>query len=200
MLLFHKHTFRRGLILSFFLFSTIHAQEETVFGKGKVRVSGIWGGSYNAYTSFEEEFNHNTGGFFTFEINKNFLLGWTGYGTDLNLSDNRTAHIGGSDFLIGYTPNSHQVLHPIFYLQAGGGKLEVTGETDDSVFILQPNLGLELNVLRWFRFGIEAGYRFVNNINVPGLTENDLSSPIIGLRLKFGFSSRNDRWYEDDWD
>ena len=92
------------------------------------------------------------------------------------------------------------MLHPIFYLQAGGGKLEVTGETDDSVFILQPNLGLELNVLRWFRFGIEAGYRFVNNINVPGLTEKDLSSPIIGLRLKFGFSSRNDRWYEDDWD
>tara|TARA_Y100000385_G_C13057798_1_gene622850 strand:- start:401 stop:667 length:267 start_codon:yes stop_codon:yes gene_type:complete len=86
------------------------------------------------------------------------------------------------------------VIHPIFYLQAGGGKLEVTNEVDDRVFILQPNVGLEMNVLQWFRIGVEAGYRFVNNVNVNTLEYADLSSPVIGLRLKFGFSKDWIRW------
>ena len=101
------------LFLLLFTVNSTSAQEETIFGDGKVRVTGIWGGSYNAYSSFEEDFNFNKGGFVTLEVNDNFLLGWTGYGTDLVLSDNRSAKIGGSDFLIGYTPNSNQVLHPM---------------------------------------------------------------------------------------
>lgn len=193
-------TLYTSLFVSLLFFTSTTAQEETIFGKGKVRISGIWGGSYNAYTSFEEEFNHNSGGFFTVEINQDFLLGWTGYGTDLTMPDSRSAHIGGSDFLIGYTPNSYQVLHPIFYVQAGSGKLEVTDAIDDNVFILQPNVGIELNILQWFRLSVETGYRFVNNVNVPGLSEKDLSSPIIGFRLKFGFSSSRNRWYDNDWD
>lgn len=177
------------ILLLSFMSSDLHGQnEETIFGQGKVRFTGLWGGAYNAYTTYNDDFNYNGGGFFTFEINHNFLFGWTGYGTDLTLSDGRSAQIGGSDFLLGYTPNSHQVIHPIFYLQAGGGNLEVTGEVDDKVFILQPNVGLEMNVLQWFRLGVEAGYRFVNNVNQNSLESTDLSSPVIGLRLKFGFS------------
>ena len=188
------YTIALTLILTTLSLESLIAQEETVFGHGKVRVTGLWGGAYNAYTTFNEDFNYNSGGFFAFEINHDFLLGWTGYGTDMTFADGRTASIGGSDFLIGYSTNSHQVIHPIFYLQAGGGKLEVTGESDDRVFILQPNLGLELNVLQWFRIGVEAGYRFVNNVNIADLTTNDLSSPVIGLRLKFGFSKDHRRW------
>ena len=186
------------LALSFFSIiltsTTLSAQEETIFGDGKVRFTGLWGGPVNAFTTYDNDFQYNGGGFFTIEFNHNFLFGWTGYGTDLILDNGGEAKIGGSDFLIGYTPNSHQVIHPIFYLQAGGGKLEVTGEADDNVFILQPNVGLEMNVLQWFRLGVEAGYRFVNNVNVPSLDQNDLSSPVIGLRLKFGFSKNSGRW------
>lgn len=186
------------LIISSFalLLSTgLGAQEETLFGGGKVRVTGIWGGSYNAFTSYDEEYNHNAGGFFTFEFNNDFLLGWTGYGTDLELNDGRVAKIGGSDFLLGYTHNSNKVLHPILYLQMGSGKLKVTDEQDDRVFTIQPNVGLEVNVFDWFRLGVEGGYRFVNNVNVRGFTEQDLSSPVFGVRLKFGFS-----WDNRDWD
>jgi len=188
------YTLSLTLILSFLSTHFLHAQEETVFGDGKVRMTGLWGGAYNAYSSYENDFHYNGGGFFTFEINNKFLLGWTGYGTDLTLTDGRQAKIDGSDFLIGYSANSHQVLHPIFYLQAGGGKLKVTDEIEDRVFIMQPNLGLELNVLQWFRIGVEAGYRFVSNVGVPNLDANDLSSPVLGLRLKFGFSKHRDRW------
>ncbi|MDG2451202.1 MAG: hypothetical protein P8M34_16265 [Saprospiraceae bacterium] len=182
------------IIFTFLSVSSFGQSEETLFAQGKVRFTGLWGGAYNAYTTYNDEFNYNGGGFFTFEINHNFLFGWTGYGTDLTLTDGRAAQIGGSDFLLGYTPNSHQVIHPIFYLQAGGGKLEVTNEVDDRVFILQPNVGLEMNVLQWFRIGVEAGYRFVNNVNVNTLEYADLSSPVIGLRLKFGFSKDWRRW------
>jgi len=184
------------VISLFFIAPSLSAQEETIFGDGKVRFTGLWGGPLNAFTVYDDDFEYNSGGFFTFEFNNRFLFGWTGYGTDLVLDDGLEAQIGGNDFLIGYTPSPNKVLHPIFYLQAGGSKLEITGEADDRVFVLQPNAGLELNVFQWFRIGVEAGYRFVNNVNVGNYTDQDFSSPVIGLRLKFGFSKES--W--DDWD
>ncbi|MEE9373258.1 MAG: hypothetical protein V3V00_09420 [Saprospiraceae bacterium] len=184
-----------ALILFFSISS--HAQEETIFGHGKMRFTGLWGGVYNVYTTANDDFNYDGGGFFTVEINHNFLLGWTGYGTDLNLPDGKVAHIGGSDFLLGYTLNSHQAIHPILYIQAGSGTLEVTNEVDDKVFILQPNIGMEMNVFQWFRVGVEVGFRFVNNVNIPTIDKDDLSSPVIGLRLKFGFSSNHRHRWDD---
>jgi len=189
------YTISLGILFTLLAVS-VSAQEETIFGDGKVRFTGLWGGPLNAFTTYNDEFEYNGGGFFTFEFNHNFLFGWTGYGTDLVLDDGLEAKIGGNDFLIGYTPSPHKVIHPIFYLQAGGGKLEITGEADDRVFVMQPNAGLEVNIFEWFRLGVEAGYRFVNNVNVGNYSDQDFSSPVIGVRLKFGFSK--DNW--DDWD
>ncbi len=178
------------IIFSFFILSTltIHAQEETVFNNhGGIRLSGIWGGSYNAMADFGDNFNLNSGGFFTFEINEDFLIGWEGYDSDID-DNGRDISIDGNDLLLGYAPNSDRVIHPMIYLQAGSGKLEVEDVGSDRVLVIQPSVGAEINIARFFRLGIDGGYRFFNNTDLSGYSDKDFSGPVLGLRLKFGWS------------
>jgi len=103
--------------------------------------------------------------------------------------------------LLGYTINSDKAIHPIVYVQFGSSDLEVEGVGSDNVFVVQPSIGAELNVTRWFRIGIDGGYRFFNNSDIPGFTDQDFSSPVLGLRLKFGWSwGRRDRDRDIDFD
>ena len=162
--------------------------EETVFNKfGGIKLTGLWGGSTNAIVDFEDDFNINNGGFFVFEINNNFLIGWTGYDSDVT-SDGQEIRINGNDLLLGYAFNSKRVIHPVFYIQLGSGILDVSDIGSDRVFVAQPMVGAEINIARFFRLGIEGGYRYFNGVDLAGFGDKDFSSPVFGLKLKFGWS------------
>jgi hypothetical protein len=45
---------------------------------------------------------------------------------------------------------------------------------------------LELNFSRHFRIGIGGSYRYVNGVNLFGLTDGDLSGPAAKVNFKFG--------------
>lgn len=169
--------------------TAIFAQkEETLFNKnGGIRLTGVWGGSNNIVADFEEDFNFTNGGYFVFELNKSFLIGWAGYGSDVT-SDGRNIDIKGNDLLLGYAFNSQNIIHPLFYLQTGSSKLQIQDVGTDRVFVMQPTIGAEINIARFFRLGIDGGYRFFNDTELPGYSDKDFSGPIIGLRLKFGWS------------
>ena len=185
------------------LFATnISAQEETIFNGSGIRLTGVFGGGFNSIVDFQDDFNISSGGFFTFEINNDFLIGWQGYRTGID-DDGRDIDIDGNDLLLGYTLNSDKVIHPIFYVQFGSSDLEVEGIGSDNVFVVQPSIGAELNIARWFRIGIDGGYRFFNNSDIPGFSDADFSSPVVGLRLKFGWSwgrSNHKRNRDHDYD
>ncbi len=190
------------LIFATIFGTQIHAQEETIFNSG-IRLTGVFGGSFNSIADFQDDFNISSGGFFTFEINNDFLIGWQGYRTGID-ENGRDVDINGNDLLLGYTINSDRVIHPIVYVQFGSSDLEVEGVGSDNVFVVQPSIGAELNVTRWFRIGIDGGYRFFNNSDISGFTDQDFSSPVLGLRLKFGWSwgrsNNRDRGFDDDFD
>jgi len=116
------------------------------------------------------------------------LIGWSGYGNGTTLDSGDKVEINGNDLLLGYTFNSDQVVHLTSYLKFGKGSLEISGETDDDIFVFEPSLGAELNITRWFRLGLDGGYRFVNHVNTAGYTDSDFSSPFVALRFKFGWS------------
>jgi hypothetical protein len=172
----------------FFSLNLQAQQEETVLGSDGINLTGLWGGSTNSLSSFDSNFELNNGGFFLFELNKNFLIGWTGYGSDFTTKNGEKAKISNNDLLLGYAFTSYKSIHPIVYLQTGGGKLKLGSEKNDKVMVIQPSLGLEANIVRWFRIGVEGGYRFTTNVDTPGFSDEDLSSFFIGLRLKFGWS------------
>lgn len=174
------------------MFLQVDAQkEETLFGISNIKLTGIWGGASNGMVKLGNDFSLNNGGFFTFEINDNFLIGWEGYGSGSVLEDGRKIDLDGNDLLLGYGFDSYRVIHPFAYIKTGSSRLEINDGPSDNVFVLQPTIGGEINVFRWFRVGMDAGYRFVSGVNTGGLSDNDLSSPLVNLRLKFGWSWSN---------
>jgi len=175
-------------------------RDQTVFNQGGIDLTGVWGGSINNLTNFNNNFDISNGGYVVFEFNKNFLVGWTGYGSESTLDNGMKANIDGHDLLLGYAFQSHKPIHPIAYLQTGGGKLAIDDSPTDQVFVMQPSIGIEVNVFRWFRIGADTGYRFVTNVDTPGFNDNDLSSPYVGLRLKFGWSWDGDNGVRIDKD
>lgn len=176
------------LALTFFSTLVFSQREETLFNKsGGIRLTGVWASSSHSLADFENDFNLNTGGYFAFEINKSLLIGWAGYDSDLT-SEGRNIELSGSDLLLGYQFNSRNVIHPVFYLQGGSSKLQIEDAGSDRVFVVQPTVGAEINIARFFRLGIDGGYRFFNHVDLDGFSDKDFSGPILGLRLKFGWS------------
>jgi hypothetical protein len=62
------------------------------------------------------------------------------------------------------------------------------GDVNDRVYVVQPSAGIEINVFRWFRLGLEGGYRFVSDSNIPELSNQQLSGAFGQASLRFGFS------------
>lgn len=185
-----KRTFTLSLFISLFLSSlNLAAQrEQTLFNNGGgIDFTGVWGGSTNALVDFNNDFNLNSGGFFVFELNNDFLIGWSGYKSDIT-DDGDDIRIEGNDLFLGYTFKSERVIHPFIYLQTGSGKLEVEDVGSDRVFVAQPTLGVEANIARFFRLGIDGGYRFFSGNDLAGFEDRDFAGPVLNLRLKFGWS------------
>lgn len=189
---FIESTMKKLILLftvSLFVITSSYAQREaTLFNdRGGIDFTGVWGGSTNALVDFNNDFNLNSGGFFAFELNNDFLIGWSGYKSDIN-DNGQNIEIKGNDLFLGYTFNSYNLIHPLLYLQTGSGKLEVEGVGSDRVFITQPTVGVEANIARFFRLGIDGGYRFLSGSDLDGYDNQDLAGPVINLRLKFGWS------------
>jgi hypothetical protein len=173
-----------------FLLNTSYAQqkEETLFNNSSIDLTGVWAGSTNGLVEFNNNFSLSNSGYFLFEINNDFLIGWAGYGSGNQLTSGDKAQIDGSDLVLGYAFKSNKTIHPIVYAKGGRGSLKINEQKVDKVTVFEPSVGMEVNVFRWFKVGLEGGYRFVTNVDAPGLNDNDFSSPVVGLRLKFGWS------------
>ena len=56
----------------------------------------------------------------------------------------------------------------------------------DAVFVLEGAVNGELNITTYFRLGLGAGYRYVSDVDMEGLSNNDFSGPVGVITLKFG--------------
>ena len=186
-----KQTFL--LIGALLLCAGLQAQsDQTLFGNSGLHFSGIWGGGRVGLTSFDENYSVLRGGYFGLEFGKNVFVGWGGYRT----TDEVAFGQGGPNDLdldynglvLGYVPYAYKALHPQFMLLMGGGEVDLKDVGDDNVFVIQPSAGIEINVFRWFRLGLEGGYRFVTNTDLPAINDNDLSDFYGELKFKFGWS------------
>lgn len=163
-------------------------KDQTIFGNSGVRLTGVWGGWTSNINSFEDDFDINNGGHFAFELNKSILLGWSNEEISSIFNDGGRVNIKTNSFLVGYSPTSYKSLHPYFYTSFGNGTVNVRSEGEDRILSIQPTIGLELNVLRWFRISVDGGYRFISGSDFTSVSDQMLSGPYIGLRTKFGWS------------
>lgn len=174
------------------VFGTLKAQrQETIFGRDGLHFSGIWGSFTNNYSFYDEDRGYHSGGNIGLEFGRVIFLGyaWGKLQDDIALPDgNTTFRLRQKNVLLSVMPNAHQVIHPVISFQTGSGRVTLSDGDDDRVFIFQPSAGMELNVFKWFHVGVEGGYRFVTDSNLPQVSKEDLSAPFAQLNLRFGIS------------
>ncbi len=174
--------------------SGISAQHETIFGRG--RVVGGFGGPL-VEMGLREGFGTSFGGGGGIVFGNVFLGGYGLGAVDLkevlendNIDRLELAH-GGLWF--GVTYPSHKAIHLYGSARAGWGALNVRLDNPrssdlDQIFVLTPEMGIEINLLRWFRVAGSAGYRWVNGANPnAGYQDADFSGPIGTLTFRFGW-------------
>ncbi len=168
-------------------------KDETLMGKTGLRLSGIWGGS-NIGLSFGGNNYGMAGGFFGAEFNKALTIGFGGISSKESTDYTGQFDLDYNGLLLGYAYLPHKVIHPRVSFLMGSGKLKFKDGYDDTIFVVQPSAGFEVNVFRWFRLGFEGGYRFVSNTSIPEPSDKEVSSPFAQLSLRFGWS-----WGKSGW-
>ena len=181
------------------LASGLFAQEkhQTLFGNA--RIVGGFGGPIFEYGLLNGQFGTRAGGGGGLVVG-DFFIGGFGMGTsdfaEVDLDPQiYTIDLGYGGFWLGYTPLTRKVIHPFGSLKVGWGTASLEYQKDDdwitgyeeNIFSLTPEVGLELNIFRWFRISATGGYRFVNGADgLPDLDSRDFRSFIGTLTLRFG--------------
>ncbi len=93
---------------------------------------------------------------------------------------------------IEYVNRTRHLLHFSTQVTIGSGTVRYQNPNDalqktrDSYFSIQPAASLNLNVARWFRVNVSAGYHFAGNTELDGTSGEDLSGLISSFGLRFG--------------
>lgn len=62
-----------------------------------------------------------------------------------------------------------------------------TAERQDALFVVQPELGVHLNITRWLRTGATVGYRLVSGVDTKGLSAQDMNGIVAGGQIQAGW-------------
>ncbi len=166
--------------------------DETLF-HGRTRVGGFLGPVIK-FSEINDQFAALVGGRAGFIINRVLVVGIEGYGLvneiEASTPRNRLLDFGYGGLLLGYVNRSQKLVHLSIHSLIGGGGLhyrpDYYDEYVDAVFVCEPGADLILNVTKHFRIGLGGSYRFVSDVDLPGLSNGDVDGPSASLVLKFG--------------
>ncbi len=187
------------IFLLLFICGAVAAQEETLLGPGAITHGG-YGGPLLKFTEINGETGILVGGRGGWIINETFVLGGGGYGLVNKIEGNM--YVGGEkpniEFGYGgvifeYINNSRKLIHFSVSTLVGGGGHSLRDDNffnddDDSdvFFVAEPEVTVMLNVTRFFRIGLNAGYRFISGADDYNMENSDLSGFAGGITFKFG--------------
>lgn len=205
----------KNLIVAFFLLlaGILTAQgnpHQTLLGRSPL--SGAFGGPIYEFPAGSETLGGiGGGGGLVFRY---FFLGAYGVAsTDALqelLDDGDLSGIGLSHggLWLGATPLSYKAIHPYVSVRGGWGVLDIDfNDPDqqfsdlDQVFVVTPEVGLELNVTRWFRVAGTVAYRYVTGVNeaTPPVVGDNIQGLTGGITLRFGWFGSGRHRHRDDW-
>jgi len=194
------------LIMLLALTADLSAQEETLF-KTETGETGGFGGPVVKYTTIYDQGALMLGGRGGWILNHALVLGGGGYGVvnEINAATGMLPGEGPLDIKFGYGGfeveyifNSMSLTHFSIYSLFGVGDLhyakdegplsesdQTTGESD-FVYVIEPAINAELNVIKWLRVDAGISYRLVMGVNQTGLGSSDISGVSALLTFKFG--------------
>ncbi len=182
-------------ILTLNLVATLgFSQHETLFGQQNV--FGFFGGPIVEFNLGNDEVSTSAGGGGGIILGNLFLGGYGLASADQfdNLIENNRVELqmahGG--FWLGAVFPSNKLIHGFSSVKLGWGALDVEIDednfrTNDAIFVTTPEIGVEVNLLKFFRVGATAGYRFVSGVNnSPNLGNGDFSNAVGTITFRFG--------------
>ncbi|MGH1436123.1 MAG: hypothetical protein ACRBG0_16875 [Lewinella sp.] len=188
------------LFLAVLLTATIglQAQHETLFNQA--RVVGAFGGPITEY-GLSNNLSTSVGGGGALVINSFFIGGYGLASVDFDQlyedGEVDVLDIGHGGFWLGGTYQPHRLVHMYGSARLGWGaiNIDLNGNTPyrelDKIFVATPEIGMELNITRWFRLAGTVGYRYVTGVNEDrGLKGEDFSGAVAGVTLRFGWFGR----------
>jgi hypothetical protein len=180
--------------------SALAAQNDETLVSGKIE-SGGFGGIVWKVTEISDETGVIMGARGGWIINHTFVIGGGGYGlvNDIKakkISPDTTLFLdmgyGGLEF--EYIVNSPKLIHFTFYTLIGLGSVKY--RNGDRSFdhnygpyalrVAEPGVNLEVNVTEFFRVGLGANYRYIEGVDLKGISDSDLRGLSANLTLKFG--------------
>lgn len=181
---------------------------EYLFGRGgKVRVGGF-GGTITDFSTVGNDLAVFNGGGGAVIFNRRLFIG--GFGQSLVTNHNRlVADVNNSitnsrlelaygGLWVGYNFWPHSIVHGTISTKIGGGAAAWLPQNNfnfnnqlyrTGVFVAIPTLGVEINIFRFMKVGVEGGYRIMNGLpaDFPFYTNQTLSGPTGSLTLRFGW-------------
>lgn len=214
------------LMTAILLVNIVKGQEEKptqyIFGNnGKTSVTGF-GAPIVQFWSKGGEMAVSSGGGGAVLINQTFFFGGYGLGmaTEHNVENLKVIQSGGNTvnyptlrtnfgsggFWLGYIHHHKEAIHWGISTKVGWGVISMMDadfETDmhngigvDGVFVFIPQIEMEMNINRWFKINIGAGYQMVNGVNktytntnnqvVNYYNSSDYNSPQASISFLFG--------------
>lgn len=214
------------LMTAILLVNIVKGQEEKptqyIFGNnGKTSVTGF-GAPIVQFWSKGGEMAVSSGGGGAVLINQTFFFGGYGLGmaTEHNVENLKVIQSGGNTvnyptlrtnfgsggFWLGYIHHRKEAIHWGISTKVGWGVISMMDadfETDmhngigvDGVFVFIPQIEMEMNINRWFKINIGAGYQMVNGVNktytntnnqvVNYYNSSDYNSPQASISFLFG--------------
>jgi hypothetical protein len=91
-----------------------------------------------------------------------------------------------------YTLLSKKVVHVTFPLFIGYGEVQMDNESGEAglseanFFQIEPSAMLQVNLHKYVRFNVGAGYRFIGQMNYRNFNQSDISGVTGFIGLKFG--------------
>ncbi len=198
----------KKLILPIAILFSLHLhgqEEETVFNK--TRVHGGFGAPIVEYTSMDDQAGVLVGGGGAIIID-DFFFG--GFGQGGSFAEHVVGgreyplNFGYGGLWLGYVKPTVKAIHFFSSVKIAGGSISISEDRDDfedtlydeTVFVVQPEAGVELNLFKWFRIALTGNYRIVSGIqskNLGGLSNKDFNSGGMTLTLRFGKFYRENR-------
>ncbi len=177
------------------------AQDQVLLG-GRPQSVGGFGGPMVRVTRIAGETALIAGGGGAAVLNRRFAIGGQGFGgtTAADVIINGTPQRGEMDFGYGgltleVITRPSKLVHATFGVMIGGGAVSVWPDnlrprnmttTGDPFGAVEPQLGLELNLSRFARIGLNGGYRFTFGSEIEGLVNKDLNGGSGTLLIRFG--------------
>jgi hypothetical protein len=184
------------VVLSFLVTAPALAQE--IHTHGNHISQGGFGGPMVRFTEMNGQFAVLGGGHGGWVIDRHFILGGGGYaliGTNIDVPFGGTpgvrSHLsfGYGGLEMQYVDRPANPVHFLVFGLAGGGSAAYhTGAShqNDGVFVIEPGIVFTVHFTRAIHFNVGGTYRFVLGVDLPGLTDTNLSGFAGALGVDFG--------------